>query len=58
MQDWDRIRSSIEAARLTFANLARRELAGRSDVVTKLAARPRPLARPDPATPHDSGGAK
>lgn len=56
-QDWERIRASIEAARLAFANRARRELAGRSDVVTRLAARPRPLARRDLAAPPDSGGA-
>jgi hypothetical protein len=38
--DWERVRTSIERTRLGFANLARQRLAGRSDVVTRLAARP------------------
>ncbi|MEU4544502.1 hypothetical protein [Nonomuraea dietziae] len=37
---WDSERSSIEHARLMFINLARRELADRSDVVTRIASRP------------------
>ncbi|MGW3351020.1 hypothetical protein ACWDA3_47630 [Nonomuraea rubra] len=38
--DWERVRASIERSRLGFANLARSHLAGRNDVVTRLAARP------------------